>query len=674
MITELLVAAGAAYVGAKTYKRFVDKKNLAEALTSSPPPADRQLLPTIKMTLQRLRQSKSKEEKKVDRDIIISLGAFAVAVSGKLFFYPLGWISVLGTIYVERRIYKNNYHLLREGKVGVDTLAFVFSIGCIASQYFVFLTFTDFFYLLAYKFMVMVKKDSSLILMDALKQDIRFVWILVDGVEIKESFAALKIGDIVVVHAGEMIPVDGTIREGIATIDERVLTGGIEPIAKGVNDEVFASTIVLSGRICINVEKAGAETTIAKIGQVLEQTVEFKSTVQLRAENLADKTALPTLLLSGIAAPFLGPSGALGIITAHFMYQIGAIAPLSVLNHMIIASQNGILIKDGRTLDLLNQVDTIIFDKTGTLTEEHLYVGEVYALTSYTVDDVLMYAAIAEYKQTHPIARAIIEAANNHKLTIPTIAANEYKVGHGLTVKHKDQIIRVGSRQFMTMMDIPILPEIETYETLSHQYGHSLVMVALDETLIGAIELCPTIRPEAKAVINQLRQQANIQTIHIISGDQEIPTQKLAQMLGVDHYFAEMLPESKADIVGRLKNEGRFICYIGDGINDAIAMKQSHVTISLRGAATIATDTAQVILLDQGLKQLDFLFALAQDFHSNLNTGFGIILTPTILGIGGIFLSRLGVVYAFSLKVVGLGVGIGNSMYPLLKSTADQSQ
>ncbi len=154
--------------------------------------------------------------------------------------------------------------------------------------------------------------------------------------------------------------------------------------------------------------------------------------------------------------------------------------------------------------------------------------------------------------------------------------------------------------------------------------------LAIDNQVIGAIELLTTVRAEAKTVIANLKRRANIKAIYIISGDNEIPTKKLAQELGIEHYFAETLPEQKADIIEQLQQEGHFICYIGDGINDSIALKKSQVSISLRGASTIATDTAQIVLMDNGLKHLESVFELADDFNANMNTTFAIMLIPTL--------------------------------------------
>jgi Cu2+-exporting ATPase len=470
---------------------------------------------------------------------------------------------------------------------------------------------------------------------------------------------------VVVVNGGEIIPVDGIITEGLANIDEHHLTGESRPNDKAQGDQVFASTIVLSGKIYVAVERTGNETTVAKIGKILNNTVEFKASTQLRAEHLADKTVIPTLIVSGLAFPFFGFLGSLAIVNAHFKDKMTIVAPISIMNFLNIASQKGILIKDGRTLDLLNLVDTIVFDKTGTLTEEQPQVGEIYPSIGYEKDDVLRWAAAAEQKQQHPIAKAILKAAQT--LEIPNIDETEYKMGYGLTVKVNQKWIRAGSLRFMELAETPVPPHIRKIQTHCHEIGHSLILVAVDNIVIGAIELLPVMRSEVKKVISQLRQWPSIKTIYIISGDHETPTQKLAQSLNIDHYFAETLPEQKAEIITQLQNEGKFICYIGDGINDSIALKKAQVSISLRGASTIATDTAQIILMDGSLTQLISVFELAQDFHKNIDFAFATVLLPTIIGAGGVFFLHFGLIETIFFNWAGLVAGMSNATLPLLK-------
>ena len=245
-------------------------------------------------------------------------------------------------------------------------------------------------------------------------------------------------------------------------------------------------------------------------------------------------------------------------------------------------------------------------------------------------------------------------------------------MGYGLIVNVAGQIIHVGSERFMAVENIFIPSALKGQQKRSQEEGYSLVVVAVDNGIVGAIELLPTVRPEAKAVINRLKQRQNIKATYIISGDNEIPTKKLAKELGIDHYFAETLPEDKANIIEQLQQEGRLICYIGDGINDSIAMKKSHVSVSLAGASTIAIDTAQIVLMDNGINHLNLLFELANKFNANMNTTFAIILIPAVINVSGAFLFGFGIAQTVALNITSLVFAIGNAMTPLLKQPEKQ--
>lgn len=601
------------------------------------------------------------------KNMVVASASLGLAATGGLLYPSIGFLSVPGIVYCTMPRFRRTWDQLKQKKVSSDTMIAITVSGCVVCGYFFIASVAVFVNVLAQKLLSKITNDSRGKLIDIFRQSPEFVWILADGAEVRIPFEQIKEGDIAVVSSGEVVPADGTVVEGTASIDQHILTGEATPAEKGIGKPVFASTIVLSGRICIKVEKAGEETTVAKIGQILNRTVEFKSTVQLRSESFTDQTVLPILICSGISLPIVGPMGALAIINSHFKDKLSILGPISTLNFFRIASENAILIKDGRSLDLLDQVDTVVFDKTGTLTEEQPSVGSIYVCDdSCSENDILAYAAAAECRQTHPIARALVQESEERGLSLPAADETEYQLGYGLTVSINNRLIRVGSRRFMEMTGIAIPPAIEKAQEFCHAQGFSLVMAALDDHLVGAVELIPTVRPEIKTVIRQLRKRRKIKAMYIISGDHETPTKRLAQELGISHYFAETLPEQKADIIEQLKNEGRFVCYIGDGINDSIALKASHVSVSLRGASTAATDTAQIILMDRGLAHLDMLFDISTKFRKNMDISYTILLGQTVLGIGGVFLLGFGLPATIGLNIAALIGGTANSMIPLL--------
>ena len=403
----------------------------------------------------------------------------------------------------------------------------------------------------------------------------------------------------------------------------------------------MASTVVLAGRIGVRISKTGEETVAMQIGKILDQTAELKSSLQSQGEVMADKLALPVLGLGMLFYPLFGFSSAAAVFTNELGYKMRLFAPASMLTFLNIASQQGILIKDGRSLELLNQVDTVVFDKTGTLTLEQPMVGQIHTYNGVCQDDVLRYAAAAEDGQTHPIAKAILAAANQRELAWPKIVDAKYEMGYGIQVNLSDRVIRVGSDRFMAMSDIEIASEVKDVQEHCHEHGHSLVLVAVDSQIVGVIELHGTIRPEAKEVINGLRERG--MSMYIISGDHEAPTKKLAETLGIEHYFANTLPENKANLVSKLQEEGKSVCFVGDGINDSIALKKANVSVSLRGATMIATDTAQIVLMDGSLNRLENMFDVAERLSKNMKTNYHLSTMPCVICISGIVLFHWGI-------------------------------
>jgi Cu2+-exporting ATPase len=515
------------------------------------------------------------------------------------------------------------------------------------------------------KLVLKTRNGSEQSLTDAFGEQPRRVWVMTpNGQELEIPFDALKQGDRVIVRAGERIPADGCVAAGIATIDRRMLTGESQPVESGVGDEVFASTLVISGRIGVQVKKSGQETIAAQIAEILRRTASYQSSVQLRSQELADKVALPQVVLGAVALPVTGAQGALAVFMGSIADDVRLTGPLSVLNSLNLATHDSILIKDGRALELLSRVNTVVFDKTGTLTLEQPELGRIYVREGLDESQLLAYAASAEFRQTHPIGRAIVQEAQARRLDLSVGQDAHYQEGLGILVYLPDKQIHVGSARYMDMERIDIPADWRVLQADGQARGHSYVFVALDGRVAGLIELRPAIRPEVKQLVQQLK--ARCLTLYILSGDHQQVTAALAEQLGIEHYFAEVLPAGKAQIVERLQANGASICFVGDGINDAIALKKAHVSVSLRGASTVATDVASIVLLDGNLEKFGRLFDLADDLDARMKINLMASVVPGVLSIGSVFLFHIGVVPSFLIGVGGLAVGMANSVLPLL--------
>ena len=597
----------------------------------------------------------------------LTISTISIGLAAMRSFYPLIAPLSLG-IYIYTAIPFMRHvetTLFKKRKVDVDVLFFMGDILILAISQYVTAAIAFWVLFWGQHFVKKAKGHSQKMLLNVFQQQPQTVWVLKDNVEVEVPLEAVSLGDIVVVNTGEVISMDGKIVNGMATIDQHALTGESQPVEKTVGDQVFAATLIVSGRICLEVEKSGQETTIAKINQILQQSAEFKSQFQLKGEEWANKGTLPMLWISGLILPILGPTSTFVFIASHSGASIRILGSLGTLNHITLASSKGILIKDGRALEQLNEVDTVLFDKTGTLTHEQPKVGKIIVCAqNQTETDILRYAAIAERKLSHPIAKAIVNQAQASHLTLPDIEDSQYQVGYGLTVRYQNRTIRVGSRRFMIQEGITIPAMIKTAQAKAHDEGHSLVLVAIDNQVSGALEIQAQVRPEVKDLIKGLRQRG-IKFIAIVSGDHQQPTQKLAQELGMDDYFYDVLPAQKAQIVEQLQTEGKKVCFIGDGINDAIAMKKANVSISLRGATSIATDAAEIIFMDSSLSRLNDLIEISKNLTKNLKVSLGVTLMFGAINLAGAFLLHFSIMTALIVCNGLFLLGVGNAMLPL---------
>ncbi len=661
MILELSILLST-YVGVRLFEnanKKIKQKNKTTTLIKKPNTSIKNM-------------ADNESEKKQNYYLKISTISFSLAiirnVSVSMQFLSLGFL-----IYTSMPIFKSaEKSLIKENKFTNDLLNSLCICICVTTGPYFASTLICWFYYFGNKILAKTESYSKKMLVNIFEQQPHFVWILKDNIEIEIPLEAVHVNDIVVVNTGEVIPVDGIIIKGSAMIDQHSLTGESQPAEKEISDNVFASTMVVAGNIHLQVKKTGKETTISKIGEILTHSADFKTDVQIKGEEWADKAVIPQLALATTTIPFLGIYGATGILKQSFGNIIRIVASLGTLNHINLAAHQSIFVKDGRAIELLNDVDTVLFDKTGTLTTEQPEVGQIIVCDKYSEKELLLYAAATERKLTHPIAKAILEKADTLNLTLPQIDDSKYQVGYGMTVTIENKVIQVGSARFMKMESINVPPIIEKAMTSAHKKGHSLVMIAINRQLIGAIEMQATVRFDVKNMINGLRQRG-IKHIAIVSGDHKHPTEQLAKSLGMDSYFYEVLPESKAKIVEKLQKEGKSVCFIGDGVNDAIAMKKANVSISLRGASSIATDIAQVVLTDGSLSQLCRLFDISKELSKNLRNSFVITTLIISFNTAGIFLFHWGVIGTIIINNVGFLIGVANAMLPLSKISGNRS-
>jgi Cu2+-exporting ATPase len=673
MLIELTIIGGVAY-GFKNLR----KNTTTQRHSFSP----KKLLKDIKSAFMRTEQQKSQELIQQDddiklqkiagtlnRDLLVATGTLAAIFISS--FTPIAIVlAATGILYLSLPFFRQAWLNARAGYIiNFFTVELILLFGMAITGQLIYAAIMAILSNLKVRLILHTDDKSQKQLTNVFAGHPPKVWLLKDDIEIQVDFETIQTGDIVIVNAGEIIPVDGIVHSGSASIDQHLLTGESQPVEKESGDKVFAATLLLSGRIAIDVQTAGKETVAAQIGEILNNTQHYKDSLMARGQNIANQLAPVTLSVGTVTWAMLGAIPALSVLWAAFGINMMALGPLSVLSYLQILARHGILVKDGRILESLHQVDTIVFDKTGTLTLEQPSVGHIHVLGDYDENTVLRYAAAAEYRQPHPIAKAILAKATEAELDIREPAAANYEVGYGIKVKLDEHTIRVGSARFMQRESIDLPDSIISIQQQAEEQGYSLIYVSVERHIAGILEMHPTIRPEAANIIHKFKQRGF--SLCIISGDHEQPTRNLANQLGIDRYFAETLPENKADLVKQLRDEGKFVCFIGDGINDAIALKSAQISISLKGASTAATDTAQIILMDGTLKHLENLFQLSDEFEDTMHTNFLTTIVPGVICIGGVYFLHFGLAASVTTYYIGSGVGLTNSLLPLVKYQED---
>lgn len=641
------------YVGSKVHESVkAEQKKREEELDQQQPETESKDIAESKENLE-------KRQLRYLKGSLASMGLFAVRyfVPGAL---PLGLVTYL---YNAVPTMKNvEEALVVDKKVNVDVLFFVADVLTFGTKNY----FTAAFGLAmihAGRYQVLKAKDDSAKMLTHLFRELpQSVWTLVDGHELEIPLAEIRPGDLLIVTSGGVIPVDGVIQEGIAQIDQRALTGEAQPSEKGKDDPVFANTILIAGKLLIRVDRSGADTTSAQIAAMLLNAVSFKTGVQLKGERWADQLSLPMLASAIALLPFIGPISTAVFINSHFGARIMVFAPLTTLRHIREASLLGVLVKDGRALEQLCDVDTILFDKTGTLTTDQPQVKRVMTRNGHTIEEILSYAATAERKLSHPIARAIVMRARDEGVTPDDIQDSNYTVGFGVAVVLDGKLIRVGSVRFFQQEAIRIPKDVLRTQEESNELGNTFILVGIDRQIGGTLELEPQTRPKTREMIAQLRG-FGINHMSIVSGDDQTPTRKLAEDLAMDEYFYNVLPERKANIVEALQTKGKVICFVGDGINDSIALKKANVSMSIAGASSIAKDMAEIIFMDGSLDHLVPVVELSKRLEINLQRSWMLCIVPGIINLFGAFIFNFSVLTALLVSNIFSTVGVSGVFY-----------
>ena len=426
-----------------------------------------------------------------------------------------------------------------------------------------------------------------------------------DGSVTVVAAQALKPEQLTLILAGDLVPADGRVSVGVASVDQRQITGESIPATRRVGDMVFAGSSVIEGSITVQVTEAGVDTVVAKIVNLVESAPVGETRIQNYAEKFADRLVAPLL---GANVALLAATGNvdrfMSLAIVDYGTGIRVAAPTSILASMTRAAREGILIKSGSHVEHLATLRGIAFDKTGTLTCGRLAVLEVRPFgATVSPDRLLQLAAAAETQLRHPVARALVAHARTVRgLDLPACENVQFTIGMGVTAEVSGRRIQIGSNRFLTQQSIAT-GKARSYLEDVERHGHIALLVALDDRLIGVIACNDEARPEAALVIAGLRSRG-VEEIVMLTGDRDGVARRIAASVGIDKVYSEVLPHEKAEIVRHLRAAHGPFAMVGDGVNDSPALAQADVGISLGDGADIARAAADVILMEEGLHRL----------------------------------------------------------------------
>lgn len=469
------------------------------------------------------------------------------------------------------------------------------------------------------------------------------VWLRTpENQEILVESSKIEKGDRVVVHMGNVIPFDGEVLDGDAMVNQASLTGESVPVQRTVGNTVFAGTVVEEGEITIRVKEVEGNNRFDQIVTMIEESEKLKSELEGKAEHYADKLVPWTLGATGLTYLLTrNVTKAMSILMVDFCCALKLAMPISVLSAIREASLYNVTVKGGKFLEAVAEADTIVFDKTGTLTKAHPTVVDVVNFNDeYSSDDMLRVAACLEEHFPHSMAKAVVDAASKKGLSHEEMHTKvEYIVAHGIATSINGKRTVIGSYHFVFEDEKCVVPEGKKplFESLPLYYSH--LYLAIEGKLSAVICIEDPLRDEAAAVVTSLKK-AGISKVVMMTGDSERTASVIAKKVGVDEYYAEVLPEDKAAFVEKEKAKGRKVIMIGDGINDSPALSAANVGIAISDGAEIAREIADITVGSDDLYQIVTLKyisnALMKRIKSNYRKIVGFNSGLIALGVAGV--------------------------------------
>jgi Cu+-exporting ATPase len=424
--------------------------------------------------------------------------------------------------------------------------------------------------------------------------------------EIEIPVEQVQEGDLLVIRPGERVPTDGVVIEGTSSIDESAITGESIPVDKSKESEVIGATINRSGLLKVRATKVGQDTVLSQIITLVENARTGKAPMQRMVDQVA-KYFVPAVIAValgvGIGWYFAGGAGFtysllafVSVIIIACPCALGIATPAALMMGAGKGAENGILFKSGESLEMAKRVNTVVFDKTGTLTEGRPSVTDIVDLSGIGENELLRLAAVAESGSEHPLGQSVVRKARELGISVPNPETFEAISGHGLKATYGTHAIMIGNRKLMQENGIVVSAGVDSALKEMEQHGKTAVIVSIDGKLSGIIAMADTVKETAEEAVEMLQRRMGIEVI-MLTGDNERTTNAIASKLGINRVIAQVLPQEKEQVIAKLKDEGRVVAMVGDGINDAPALARADLGIAIGSGTDVAKETGGVILI-----------------------------------------------------------------------------
>lgn len=486
-------------------------------------------------------------------------------------------------------------------------------------------------------------KKSVADLASTMSLNVDKVWLKTDTCEVLVPIGDIQAGDKIVVRTGNMIPLDGKVISGEATVNQSSMTGESLPVVKTVGSYVYAGTVAEEGECVICVDKASGSGKYDRIVRMIEESEKLKSVAEDKASSLADK--LVPYMLGGTILTYLltrNVTKAMAVLMVDFSCALKLAMPIAVLSAMRESNDYNISVKGGRFLEAVANANTVVFDKTGTLTYATPKVAEIVTFGNHTENEMLRLAACLEEHYPHSIANAVVDEAKKRGLSHEEYHSEvKYVVAHGISSAVNNKKVIIGSYHFVFEDEGCSIPEgdEEKFHSLSSEYSH--LYLCISGELAAVICIYDPLRSEAKDAIAALHK-CGISKVVMMTGDNKKTAKAVAKIVGVDEYYAEVLPEDKADFIRSEKAKGRKVIMIGDGVNDSPALSEADAGIAINTGAAIAKEIADITIASENLFEIVTLRKLSEALMARIHRNYRFIvsfnLMLIILGVSGVIL------------------------------------